>query len=586
MSCALLLVALGMPRTSVSQEARSHKRVLLLHSFGRDSAPFAPTASTLRTELARLSPQPVEFVEAFLQIGGPAEDPDGGPEADYLDALLSERQVDLFISVGAPAAMFSLQQHRRRHWRVPLLMTGLDHRAIPPSLEESYAAAGSSAHDLPAIVEHILRLLPDTDHIVVVLGDSSLSEYWRQEAEREFAGFADSVRFTWTNEWPLEEIQNRLATLPPRSAILFGLMIVDAAGVPYFGHAALESLHEVANAPIFGIFESQLGHGIVGGSLSSEAENGRRAARAAARILGGALPEGVVEPPVANVSPVYDYRELERWGIRETLLPEGSTTQYRPPSVLALYRWSILVALGVVGLQAVLIAGLLVQRRRRCAAEEEARTFGQRLLTAHEDERKRLSRELHDDLTQRLARLALDAAQIQRELAGSPGAESAAGMRADLVRLSEDVHALSYQLHPSVLDDLGLGQALQVECDRFSRREPISATLAAFEPPSELPAAVAGCLFRIAQEALRNVARHSRASAARVVVASSNGGVRLVVQDDGIGFNPANLPRHHGLGHTSMRERAVLVHGTLDIQSAPGQGTTITVWAPLAGEDQ
>jgi signal transduction histidine kinase len=344
---------------------------------------------------------------------------------------------------------------------------------------------------------------------------------------------------------------------------------------------ALSSLHAVANAPIFGLFESQLGEGIVGGPLLSEAEASRRAAATVHRILNGEAPESIEPGPVTAGSPVYDFRELQRWGIDERLLPAGSTVLFRPPTLWSQHRGTVLYGLALVGLQTGLIGGLLLQRSRRRVAEEEARALARRLLTAHEDERRRLARELHDDLSQRLARLAIDAAKVERKLSTSGEENSARAMRDDLVRLSEDVHALSYQLHPSVLDDLGLREALDVECARFSRRESIGAELTMFEAPSELPPEVAVCLFRIAQEALRNVARHSRASRVSLEVMSSNGGVRMTVKDDGVGFDPGRRVRR-SLGHASMRERAALVRGALEVESAPGRGTAVKVTVPLS----
>jgi signal transduction histidine kinase len=146
--------------------------------------------------------------------------------------------------------------------------------------------------------------------------------------------------------------------------------------------------------------------------------------------------------------------------------------------------------------------------------------------------------------------------------------------------LSDDVHALAYQLHPSVLDDLGLSEALKVECEQFSRRESIPAQLTSFEATAELPSEVSVVLFRIAQEALRNAARHSRASQVSLVVTARNGSVGLRVSDDGVGFVPGER-RLRSLGHASMRERARLVGGTLEIESAPGRGTTVNVSVPL-----
>jgi signal transduction histidine kinase len=234
----------------------------------------------------------------------------------------------------------------------------------------------------------------------------------------------------------------------------------------------------------------------------------------------------------------------------------------------------------VLLLQTALIGGLLLQRSRRRLAEDESRALARRLLTAHEDERSRLARELHDDLSQRLARLAIDAARMERSLPGSTEKHSARSMRMDLARLGDDVHALSYQLHPSVLHDLGLSEALKVECAQFSRREAIPAELTEFQAPRALSTEAQVCLFRIAQEALRNAAKHSRAKRITLAVTTKNGGVRLTIQDDGVGFDSTRTKTHRSLGHASMRERAQLVGGTVAVESAPGRGTRVTVSLP------
>jgi signal transduction histidine kinase len=235
----------------------------------------------------------------------------------------------------------------------------------------------------------------------------------------------------------------------------------------------------------------------------------------------------------------------------------------------------------VLLLQTALIGGLLLQRSRRRLAEDESRALARRLLTAHEDERSRLARELHDDLSQRLAKLSIDAARMERSLPGSAEKDSARSMRADLARLGDDVHALSYQLHPSVLDDLGLSEALKVECAQFSRRESLHAELTEFQAPSALPPDVQVCLFRIAQEALRNAAKHSRASRVTLAVTTANGCLQLKVSDDGVGFDPAQNRFRRSLGHASMRERARLVGGTVEVESSPGRGTRVAVSLPV-----
>jgi PAS domain S-box-containing protein len=221
-----------------------------------------------------------------------------------------------------------------------------------------------------------------------------------------------------------------------------------------------------------------------------------------------------------------------------------------------------------------------VLRESRAALEvshRETQQLAGRLLTAHEDERRRLARELHDDLTQRLARLAIDAGRME---SAAEAPEGLRRLREDLVRLSEDVHALSYRLHPSMLDDLGLVEALKAECDRVARRGELRVEVEATAVPAALPAEASLCLYRVAQEALNNAARHGGASAVTVRLAPRDRGFQLAVRDNGSGFDPERMRERASLGLASMRERVRLLQGEFDIESAPGRGTTVVAWVP------
>ena len=216
-----------------------------------------------------------------------------------------------------------------------------------------------------------------------------------------------------------------------------------------------------------------------------------------------------------------------------------------------------------------------MQRGRRRRAEKEAAGLSGRLLTAHEDERRHLARELHDDLTQRLARLAIDAGLLERTAGGD-----ASQMRRDLVRLSEDVHALSYRLHPSLLDDLGLVEALRAECDRVASHGDVRVEVNTDDVPDTVPNEASLCLFRVAQEALNNAVRHGRANAMTVLLSARGSGLQIAVSDNGSGFDPKRSRDHASLGLASMRERVRLLHGEFDIESTPGRGTTVVAWVP------
>jgi signal transduction histidine kinase len=216
--------------------------------------------------------------------------------------------------------------------------------------------------------------------------------------------------------------------------------------------------------------------------------------------------------------------------------------------------------------------------------ENELHDLSRRLIRAHEDERALLARELHDDITQRLAVLAIELGRTVHAPPDGAQTEELQGICGGITRLSEDIHSLAYQLHPSILHELGLAEALRAECERRDRQGKFDLMLNIDPLPTGVGKDAELCLFRVAQEALNNVARHAVARGASVTLRHMAGGLFLAVHDDGVGFDPVNLPGGMHLGMASMRERVRLENGTLDIESAPGRGTTVVAWVPAEGE--
>jgi signal transduction histidine kinase len=544
-------------------------------------APFATAASAFRTTLAEELGEPVDFYDASLDMARFGEPEKQGVFVEFLKARFKDRPLDLVVPIGAPAVRFAAQYRDRLFPGTPIVFTGVDPRLLPPALKLTNSTLVAHKVNLPGLVEDILQLQPDTTNIAVVFGASRLEKFWVDECRREFQPFTDRVRFTWLNDLSLAEVLERSAALPPHSFILFLTFVVDAAGVPFDDEEALRRLRAVANAPVFGYFSSQFGLGAIGGHLYQESEVGVRGARAAIRILRGERPENIPPQILEAAGPVYDWRELRRWGISETRLPAGSVIRFRQPTLWELYRWWAVAIVMFCFLQTGLIIALLINRAKRRVAETAARGLHGRLIRAHEEERARLARDLHDDVTQRLARLAIDAAQVERLPSAPAASEAMGGLREGLVRLSEDIHALSYQLHPSMLEDLGLVVALKAECERFARQESIPVDVKLREIPELVRPETALCLFRVAQEALRNVGRHAKAHTVQVSLRSLDGGLQLALCDDGVGFDPTTERVGPHLGLASMYERVQLLGGELDVESAPGRGTTILAWVPL-----
>jgi signal transduction histidine kinase len=564
--------------------AAEPKRVMLLHSFGQDVKPWSEYAKAIRAELARQSPWPLDLYEYSLVTARFNDENPEVPFVAYLGALFAKHPLDLIVSIGAPAAGF-VQRHRQQLFATtPMLLTVVDQRRVQYSVLTANDAVVAVAINYFGAIENILRVLPNTKTVAVVVGNSPIEKYWKEEIGNEAKPFANRISFIWYDDLSFEDVLKHAAALPPQSAIFWELMVVDAAGVSHEEGRALTRLHAVANAPIFSYTDAFFGREIVGGPHVPVLEVGRQSAEAAVRILAGEKPRDIKILPIGFGTPKYDWREMRRWGISESLLPPGSEIHFRNPTVWEQYRAQMIAVSAAILAQAALIAWLLYERQQRRRSEAAAHDLSGRLIRAQEEERSRLARELHDDVTQRLALLAIDAGREERNLSGHAGGAVMRTIREGLIRLSADVHALSYRLHPSILEDLGLTEALKSECERFSQTGSIRLGTDLDEVPERLPRDVALCLFRIAQEALRNVARHAGASRAEVSLRRLDGGLQLAVKDNGAGFDSAAHRIKTSLGHASMRQRAFFLGGKVGIDSRPGHGTVVTAWVPLKEE--
>ncbi|HEY0376836.1 MAG TPA: ATP-binding protein [Pyrinomonadaceae bacterium] len=219
----------------------------------------------------------------------------------------------------------------------------------------------------------------------------------------------------------------------------------------------------------------------------------------------------------------------------------------------------------------------------RLRAEETLVNLSGRLINAQEEERKRIARELHDDLNQRMALLSIELAQvgerIQKPRQLRPLIHS---LQTKAQEISAEIHRLSYRLHPSKLDHLGLAAAVESLCGELSGSGKIRVEFHQKGFPAVVTNDISLCVFRIAQESLRNCLKHSGARQARVVLEKTEGAVLLSVTDDGRGFDSRSDEMTRGLGFTSMRERLHLVGGEMRIRSQPLSGTRIEISVPLA----
>ncbi|MEK6764242.1 MAG: PAS domain S-box protein [Nitrospirota bacterium] len=226
----------------------------------------------------------------------------------------------------------------------------------------------------------------------------------------------------------------------------------------------------------------------------------------------------------------------------------------------------------------------VTERMQTAASLEQSRQALQKLafqlLRVQEEERRRISRDLHDDINQRLALLAMDIEAVGRQLNFSTDhvGRAVREIQERVVELSDVVRHLAYQLHPSILDDLGLPIALQRLVEDFTARSHIRGSFEHKNIPAAVPQEIATCLYRITQESLNNVVRHAEASQVDVELTGAQSELVVTITDNGVGFDSKQLRNgSHGLGLLGMKERVALVHGNLHVVSAVGKGTRVQV---------
>jgi len=228
--------------------------------------------------------------------------------------------------------------------------------------------------------------------------------------------------------------------------------------------------------------------------------------------------------------------------------------------------------------------GSCVDVTERKLAEEALSRVSQKLIEAHEEERTRIARELHDDINSRLALLAVKLDVLRQEVPASATKlrKEIGETSEDLQDLGGDIQALSHRLHSSRLEYLGLEKAATSFCNELSSRQGVTIEFHSENVPKGLPTELSLCFFRVLQEALQNAVRYSGSRDFQVSLVGGLQSLELKVSDLGVGFDPEEAMKGHGLGLTSMRERMKLIGGVLHIDSKPLQGTTIRAIAPLA----
>ena len=590
MVAAIVVLAELLFASTAHAQIDSHKKVLVLYSTRRDAQFSVVGESELPSILDDGLSRNLDYYAEFIDITRFPDRAYRQGVRDFLQVKYQGIRFDLVIALQNAALEFVNGSDNSLFHETPVVFL-----TNTPAFKRRPNSTGvlHQRNFLPTL-DLVRELQPDVRNLFIVTGAATADEDFENEARRQMPPSDSRMRVTYLSGLTTTDLENRLATLPPHSAVYHVLVTEDGAGKKFHPLEYVDRVSAAANAPTYCWVDSAIGHGVVGGSLYSQSDAIAHVGQVALRVLGGESADSI--PVVAlnlNRNEV-DWRQLRRWRIDERRVPSGTLVRFRDPTLWDRYSSYLLGGLALVMTQTVLITGLLIQRRRRQRAEAELRAnqrelrrsydrnraLGARLLSAQETERSRIAGELHDDICQRMLVLTVELELLGRvNRPQSPAAEALSVAR----DISKSLHELSHRLHPTRLRMLGLVAALEHLCVELSRAG-FTITFTHDLVPATLPPDVMLCLFRIVQEALQNAIKHSQAKNVSVHVGSNGDGLTVTIVDNGVGFD-VEAAWSDGVGLVSMVERLEAFGGTLRIDSRRGEGTRLAASIPTELSD-
>jgi PAS domain S-box-containing protein len=364
-----LLLAAGAPIPGEAQapepssgSRRAQKHVVLLYSESRLLPAVAAIDDALRGALEAGSPDDLYFYVEHLDL---SLFDHGVPQRELRDLLRRKyrgRRIDLILAVDSRTLRIALQNRALLFSGAPIVFAAVDHTAAADLRLDQDITGTWLTPGWDATLEAALRLQPGTRQALVITGTGSRDRVWLASARRQLAPLEGRVEVRYMSDATLDDVLKAVSSLPSSSVVLAGPFQRDPTGRSFIARDATSRIAAAASVPVYGLFDTHLDTGIVGGELVNFEAHGRVAADLALRTLKGERP-----PPTdsGTTVPMFDWRQLQRWGLDEGRLPAGSVVLYREPSTWDRYQWWIVGAVVIFLLQSALIAALLVNRALR-----------------------------------------------------------------------------------------------------------------------------------------------------------------------------------------------------------------------------
>ena len=372
----LLIILSLLTSGGLASPSREEKRVLVLYSLDKGHPAHELTDQGIRAAFLSNQPFDVQLYAEYLDVGRFSAPGHARAMADYLARKYAGSKIDAIITVYPQAAEFLLAERPAPFREVPLIAAEIT-RGFSDMLERSPARRYTTGHimgnNVTGVLDTILRLKPSTKHVVLVSGTTPNDEHNAEIIRDGLRRYSVRLLLIDLTRLPMEEILGRVGSLPADSVIFYVGIVKDGAGQHFAPREALGQIAGAANVPVFSLYETFMGFGIVGGPLISFERAGRTAADLALRVLAGERPVAIPFVEDSEHTTVFDWKQLKRWGISENVLPPGSTIINKKFSVWDSYKWYIIGTAAFCLVEAFLVVLLVASlRKRRMALDDLA----------------------------------------------------------------------------------------------------------------------------------------------------------------------------------------------------------------------
>lgn len=563
-------------------DAENSHTILLIWGQAPESDYVRQINEGFREGLARAPTPPTLFTEYLDELRFGDRVTYGTQFLDWLQRKYQERRIDL-IAVTAQDSLLLLANRPPTLWPgAPLVYETLGHLTV--ELEDIHSPVSGLVLEnyFPAYLDVIKAMLPQTRRIALISGTSGIererAKVWSAQIRTQRLEVIDLAGLS------LGDLLDLIDDLPDETVVLHLGIQTDAAGHTLVSAAVTRMIAEAANRPVFTLDDKDVGSGTLGGPAADWRLAGHEYARHALERLDGSPPRVELLPAARYLSFAFDARQLARWSISERHLPADSIVRFHEPSLWRDYKSGVIVALVVGAMQTVLIIAVLLERRNRARAKaalstsySQLRNLTNKLITAQEQERTRIARDLHDDIGQRVASFSIALSRLRRLASDQEAREDLTILQQQAASLSTDLRHLSHDLHPSALEHLGLLEALRVRCDDLESESGVKARLSVCDQWREPSEMIELCLYRVALEVLRNVAQHAKSKEVVVSLSRNAGEIVMQVTYDGCGFDPSTSVQRLDLALVNLSERVRMLGGHFEIRTAPTSESTVTV---------